>query len=162
METGELWTRWTVRVALMLYVFSLVVRSRSPRWGRLTWTAGCLAYLMHVACAFEFYHHWSDTDAYAFTARQTAAVVGLDWGGGLYVNYAFTLVWIADVVWWWLRSDAPMPALRWIGHGFMGFIAFNATVVFATGFSRWFGIGACILIALNYAIVNKPGAQAMG
>ena len=33
------------------------------------------------------------------SARQTAEVFGLDWGGGLYVNYAFTAAWVADVAW---------------------------------------------------------------
>ncbi len=145
MEHGDLLTRWTIRVAMALYVASLATRTFAPRWSRIAWTAGCGVYLLHVACAFEYYHHWSHAEAYAFTAEQTAAVVGLDWGGGLYVNYAFTLVWLADVCWWWTDLSRP----RWIGwavQAFMGFIAFNATVVFATGFSRWFGIAACVLL----------------
>src|SRR5579862_2549129 len=101
METGEILTRWTVRVAVVLYVASLATRGYSPHWSRVAWTVGCLTYLLHVVCAFEYYHHWSHDEAYAFTAQQTATVVGLDWGGGLYLNYAFTLVWLADVVWWW-------------------------------------------------------------
>jgi hypothetical protein len=149
MQTGELLTRWTVRVAMALYVTSLATRLYFPKGSRLAWTAGCLAYLLHIACAFEFYHHWSHAEAYAFTARQTATAVGWDWGGGLYVNYAFTLVWLADVGWWWISVESYRARSRWIGwavQGFMGFIAFNATVVFAAGFSRWFGIGACVLL----------------
>ena len=151
MNAGELLTRWTIRVALALYVASLASRGVAPKGSRVAWTAGCLAYLVHVACAFEFYHHWSHAEAYAFTEQQTAAVVGLDWGGGLYVNYAFTLVWLADVCWWWAgieRYQARPRAIAWAVHGFMGFIAFNATVVFASGFSRWFGIAACVLLAV--------------
>ena len=82
-----------------------------------------------------------------------------DEGGGLYVNYVFTLVWIGDVLWWWAeawRNPQPLSPRaatirRWTKgaiHAFLGFIAFNATVVFATGFSRWFGIAACVLLAL--------------
>jgi hypothetical protein len=148
---GELLTRWTVRVAMALYVTSLATRWRFPQMSRLAWTGGCLAYLTHVACAFEFYHHWSHAEAYAFTARQTAAVVGWDWGGGLYVNYAFTLVWLADAAWWWISVKSYETRPRWIAwtvNGFMGFIAFNATVVFAEGFSRWFGIVACVLFGV--------------
>ena len=106
MEVGELLTRWTIRIAVALYVASLASRIFSPRWSRLAWTAGCALYLLHVACAFEYYHHWSHTEAYDSTAKQTAETVGLDWGGGLYANYAFTLVWLADVVWWWAGSES--------------------------------------------------------
>jgi hypothetical protein len=147
MEHGELLTRCTIRIAMALYVASLATRANWPRLSRCAWTAGCAFYFAHVACAFAYFHHWSHAEAYALTAQTTAAVVGLDWGGGLYINYVFTLVWIADVCWWW--TDRPRP--RWIGwtvQAFMGFIAFNATVVFASGFSRWFGIAACVLLAL--------------
>ena len=69
--------------------------------------------------------------------------------GGLYVNYAFTLVWLADVVWWWANdaSYRSRPRLiEWSVQAFLGFIAFNATIVFASGFSRWFGIAACLAL----------------
>jgi hypothetical protein len=151
MDTGELLTRWTVRLAMALYVASLASRGFSPRWSRIDWTVGCVVYLLHVACAFEYYHHWSNAEAYASTARQTAETVGIDWGGGLYVNYAFTLVWLADVCWWWGAASSYLARPRWVDwavNGFMGFIAFNATVVFATGFSRWFGVAACVLLIL--------------
>lgn len=144
---GELLTRWTVRIAVALYIAGLATRSR------LAWTAGCGFYLLHVACAFAYYHHWSHDDAYASTARQTYDAVGLDWGGGLYLNYAFTLVWLGDVVWWWIAPTQYQQrprALSWLIHGFLGFIAFNATVVFATGVSRWLGIAGCVIIAIAW------------
>lgn len=156
MEHGELLTRWTIRIAMALYVASLATRGFSPRFSRIAWSAGCGVYLAHVACAFEYFFHWSQAEAYAFTAQQTAAVVGIDWGGGLYVNYVFTLVWLADVGWWW--TDRPRP--RWIGlpiDAFMAFIAFNATVVFATGFSRWFGIAACLLLGI--IVIARSGLR---
>src|SRR5689334_14734844 len=83
MDAGELWTRWTVRLAVALYVLSLMLRGLAHGrrdaliWSRNCWTAGCWAYLLHVVCAFEFYHHWSHADAYEFTAEQTAEVVGV-------------------------------------------------------------------------------------
>jgi hypothetical protein len=149
MDTGEFLTRWTVRIAMALYVASLASRFYSPRWSRIAWTAGCVLYLLHVAGAFEYFHHWSHAEAYASTARQTAEVVGLDWGGGLYFNYLFTLIWLGDVIWWWASAPGYQSRPRWIDwvvHGYLGFIAFNATVVFATGFSRWLGIAACVLL----------------
>jgi hypothetical protein len=151
MTTGEFLTRWTVRVAMALYVASLASRRRFPTSSRVAWAAGCVAYLLHVECAFAYYHHWSHAEAYEATARQTADVVGLDWGGGLYINYAFTFLWLADICWWWIDMEGYLARPRlieWVVQGFLGFIAFNATVVFATGFSRWFGSAACVLLAV--------------
>jgi hypothetical protein len=147
MDTGELLTRWTARVAVVLYIAGLAMRADAPRWSRLAWTAGCGVYLAHVLCAFGFIHHWSQAEAYAFVAAQTAAVTGLDWGGGLYVNYAFTLVWLVDVCWRWTLRPPPRW-LAWSADAFLAFIVVNATVVFATGFSRWLGIVACVLLAV--------------
>jgi hypothetical protein len=160
MDPGELLTRWSVRLAMTLYVLSVAVRGRSLRWSRVAWTAGCGLYLLHVVCAFEYYHHWSHAEAYASTARQTAATIGLEWGGGLYANYAFTLVWCVDVCWWWLGGASYLARPRivdWLVHGFIAFMAFNATVVFATGFSRRLGAAACLLLAClwGYRYVHR-------
>ena len=88
MDPGEALTRWTVRVAVALYVAALALRgvAHRPAAARLAWTAGLIAFLLHVGCAFHFYHGWSHRAAYEATARQTADTVGLAWGGGLYVN----------------------------------------------------------------------------
>jgi len=156
MLTGELLTRWTARVALALYVLGLAVRVRGaghqPRldMARLFWTGGCLAFLLHTTSAFQFYHHWSHRTVYEATARRTAEVVGLDWGGGLYANYGFAAVWTADVCWWWLapgRYLARPRGLEWALQGFLGFMAFNATVVFGAGAVRWIGMAACLFLA---------------
>ena len=56
---------------------------------------------MHVICAFQFYHEWSHLVAHEHTARQTAVALGIDWGGGLYMNYLFIGVWMGDVMAWW-------------------------------------------------------------
>ena len=80
MSLGQELTRWSIRVALAAYVVALaaglLARRRSGFWPvlRLTWTAGCVAYLVHVACAFQFAHGWSHTAAYEETARRTAAL----------------------------------------------------------------------------------------
>src|SRR5437867_232780 len=108
MSLGELLTRATVWVALTLYATGEMVRLSArerPRWetvARWLWTGGCLAYLAHAAAAFEFFHAWSHAAAYADTARQTEAKFGLHWGGGLWFNYFFTGIWLADVLWWWI------------------------------------------------------------
>lgn len=157
MNLGELLTSWTVRLALILYVGGLALRARAAgrrhtlALARLAWTAGCMAFLIHVASAFHFYHHWSHAAAYEATARRTAEVVGLAWGGGLYANYAFTSLWVADAGWWWRglsRYQTRRRSVEWAVQGFLGFIAFNATVVFGTGAVRWLGLGACLFLVV--------------
>src|SRR5260370_41697148 len=97
MTPGELLTRWSAVLALSLYVLSLALRANAdgsrPRlaWARGAWTAGCFLFLLHVASAFQFYHHWSHAAAYAATAQRTGALVGFEWGGGLEPDDAFPL-----------------------------------------------------------------------
>jgi hypothetical protein len=154
---GELATRWTIRLALSLAVLAVwsAATAASESRGRRTralWTAACGCYLAHVACAFQFYHQWSHAAAYRRTALDTAALAGLDWGGGLYVNYLFTLLWTGDVAWWWLAEDSYLrrPAcLSWVWHASFAFIAFNGAVVFAKGPAMWFGLVASGLAALG-------------
>lgn len=155
MDLGEPLTRWTVRAALVFYLLALTLRltasAGGPRlaWARLAWTAGFLAFLIHVACAFHFFHHWSHRAAYDDTARQIAVVTGLAWGGGVYANYVFALVWGTDVGWWWRRPAGYLKRSRgveWAVQGFLAFIAFNATVVFGAGPIRWAGLGASLLL----------------
>jgi hypothetical protein len=157
MDPGDLLTRWTVRLAVALYLFSLLLRLRSrgrPRWltvARLAWTSGCIAFLAHVVAAFHFTHHWSHAAALEATAERTADVVGRHWGGGLYANYAFVLVWLADAAWWWSgldRYELRSPLVEWIVQAFLAFIVFNATVVFGAGPARWLGVVGCVLLGL--------------
>lgn len=156
MDYGELLTRSTVRVALLFYVGGLALhvsargRQRQLEWARLFWTCGCLVFLAHVACAFQFYHHWSHAAAFEATAQRTLEVTGTDWGGGLYVNYAFALIWISDVAWWWCaaKSYRTRPRLvEWSVQSFMAFIAVNATVVFGVGPVRWWGLAVSLCLA---------------
>lgn len=161
---GELLTLWTVRVAVLMYVLALVLRmtasGRRPvlAWARAAWTAGFLAIMLHVACAFHFFHGWSHADAYTTTAVQTEEVTGLRWGGGLYVNYLFVLTWAGDVVWWWLwpeRYARRSPLIECAVQAFLGFIVFNGAVVFKDGFVRWAGISACVILVVVWAMHDK-------
>lgn len=157
MDTGEQLTRWTARAALALYAVALALRwntSARRTWratARMVWTAGWLIFLLHVFCAFQFVHHWSHADAYEETARRAAEAIGWEWGGGLYANYAFALVWMADVVWWWrgLEVYEGRPrVVAWSVQGFLAFMAFNAAVVFADGVMRWVSLGVCVCLLL--------------
>jgi len=156
MSTGELLTRATIWIVIAAYAAGTITFALSrgrAKWdstARLFWTVACTLLLAHVASAFYFYHAWSHQAAYRDTARQTDEVVGINWGGGLYVNYALLILWTIDVVWWWwvgleaYRNRARIISVVW--HGFLIFIVFNATVVFVDGFARWAGLLICVAI----------------
>ena len=132
---------------------------------RLAWTVGCIALVLHSASALNYYHHWSHESAYLETARQTKAIFGLDWGGGLWINYGFIAAWIADTTWWWWRG---IPAFRKrprtlvaIWHAVFLFMVFNAAVVFKTGVLRVLGLVLCLaLLVLLIRSLVASGSRA--
>ena len=148
--------RNTIRLALAYYALAatLMLRLRPVGWsaatssGRLAracWTLACLAYLLHVACAFHYAHHWSHAEAYEHV-RQAGGV-----GEGIFVSYLFTLLWTGDVIWWWTAPAGYARRFPWIDrllHGFMLFVIFNATVVFEFGPVRWAGTALFVWLAV--------------
>ena len=69
--SGEDATRYTVRVALVGYALGAgALLGGSRRLARACWTAGWLAYIVHVLLAFHHFHHWSHEHA----IEQTRAV----------------------------------------------------------------------------------------
>lgn len=145
-------THWTARVAMGLYaagLMGMLLRWPPARWVFPVWAAGCLVFLLHVGCAFHEVHGWSHAAALHHTAAQTEIVVGFATGAGLYLNYAFLLIWAGDALYWWVRPERYRARTRWITltlHGFLFFMAFNATVVFASGPTRW--VGLCVSVFL--------------
>jgi hypothetical protein len=77
---------------------------------------------------------------------------GIESGSGIYFNYVFALIWLVDVMWWWLAERSYKHRKRWIDtafHGFMAFMFVNGAIVFAAGLVRWFSIAAAaVLVAL--------------
>ena len=131
---GQELTLWTVRLAVIGYVIalSLLLLDRKRQLldaARLIWSVACGLYVIHVICAFQFYHNWSHAEAYQHTADRTREVIGLNWGGGIYFNYLFTLYWIRDVLLQWFRPEQYLKRdkyLQMMFHGFIAFIIFNA------------------------------------
>ena len=160
---SEFLTRLTIWISLLFYVLTLVTFyfSRARRsWdaaARNFWTIACASLIIHVAFAYHFYHAWSHASAYVETAVQTKEVYGVNWGGGVFINYALMLGWMADVaLWWWhgLESYRRRPkAFNIAWHAFLFFIFFNATVVFEGGTLRWLGI--LFTIAAVVALLHR-------
>ncbi len=157
MQTGEALTRATAVAAFLCYVVALTLRlGKRLRWSRVLWSMGCVALVIHVGCAFEFVHHWSHQAAYAATAQQTAAVTGFNSGSGLWLNYLLVAVWLADVGYWWRAGQTHefrSRRMEWAVQGLLGFMWFNATVVFGHGPARWLGVVAVVWLAV--AVVRR-------
>jgi hypothetical protein len=166
---GELLIVWSARIVVLFYALRLAADflvadpTRRERWARWAWTAGCVLFLAHLGLAFHFLHRWSHASAVAHTAQRTNEVVGLSWGGGVYINYAFTILWVADVVWWWIRAarNEPTPAAAyWTVHAIFAFMFFNATVVFGPPFWKWIVLaGTCVLVAARLFLARNRQFQ---
>ena len=115
----------------------------TPRWA---WRASAIGWLLaaaHFVLAFDLRHGWSQASAIAETARQTAAVYGVEWGGGVYVNYAFLGVWALDLWTWRPARRRPIPSAgvgTWIVRAFFLVVWLNAAVIFAAGMRRALGV----------------------
>ena len=136
----------TIWIALALYAAGEHGRARQPAaaWARPVWLLGALAYLAHVAVAFGVHHDWSHAAAYAYTAARTDTLLGLDWGGGLWVNYAFSAIWVGEGLWWQLRPAhyaRRHHAWRTSVRGAFLFMIANGAVIFVEGPRRLLGVG---------------------
>lgn len=155
MTAGEFLTLACVWVSLTAYTVSVVLQLARVQSAaaRIAWVAGCAAFAGHVVSAFHFYHDWSHTAAWQETERQTTEVTGFRTGIGLYLNYLFTVVWLADAGWWLAAGDLRYAARRrrvWVSlHVFFLFMIVNGAIVFAAGAGRWYGVAlvAMILVA---------------
>ena len=120
---------------------------------RWCWTIAWACFLVHLVMAFHYYHHWSHADAFERTRR----VSGL--GEGIYISYAFMVLWSADVLFWWLRPTRYAARSPWIDrtlHVVMLFVVFNSMVVFESGFIRWTGVAMFAVLAVVW--LARPAA----
>jgi hypothetical protein len=146
-----------VTIWLALAAFVAAEAGRRPAFaGRPTapWStpvsfAGLALLIVHIVLAYAVRHDWSHEAAVRATAQQTASVYGLDWGGGIYVNYLFAVVWAIDA-WHWHVSAAGAaarsPTLRWALRAFYAIIIVNAAIVFVPGLRRVLGVGVVIAL----------------
>lgn len=119
-----------------------------PDAARILWTIGALSLAAHLAAAMQFRHGWSHAAAVAETARQTEAKFGMNWGGGVWSNYAMILLWIVDAVCSWVAPTVHDRSRTWrrsVQRSFL-FMWFNGAVVFPTGPVRGSGAIACAVV----------------
>jgi hypothetical protein len=152
MDMGLLAVRGTIWLSLMAWVageWQRTAKGASQASGRAAWTLGTLAAIVHIALAFHLHHGWSHAAALADTARQTAAVTGRAWGGGVYVNYAFATAWTGDVLWWWLSPLSFRRRPRGLDvaiRAFLWLMFVNGAFVFVRGPMRWIGAAAALAV----------------
>lgn len=159
-------TIWAIRLSMICLFGALALRLRSPLksgesggyhdgnsasmvGARNLWLLGSFFSLLHIMAAMSFYHQWSHWLALEDTARQTQSLLGVRVGIGIYFNYAFALVWLADAMWWIGLPKSYESRSRWITgivYGFLIFIAINGTIVFASGAVRWVSIAAVVVL----------------
>lgn len=129
-----------------------VLMRRSPtsdRLARAFSTTGIGLALVHVVLAFQFVYGWNHEAAVEATVRQTADWIGWGWRGGIYVNYVFLAVWLADASWWWLApaSHASRSVhLELARLALFTFMFLNGSVIFASGIGRLVGSVSVALV----------------
>ena len=147
----------SIDAAVVLYAAAISVRlywrnGCQDGLARLAWSAGCILYITHVVCAFTAFYCWSHSVAYRETARQASEFFPGTGGGGLYLNYLFTAVWLIDASAWWrgLAAYRGLPRrVQWPTQTFLAFMIFNGAAVFAKGpfrFAAW-GLTAMVFAA---------------
>lgn len=138
--------RGTMILATVAWAIGEVaLRQSRDNLARGAWTAGVALALVHVLLAFTFVYDWDHEAAVVATVRQAADRFGIGWRGGIYVNYVFVAVWLADTIWWWLApsSRAARPAwVEQIRFAFFLFMFVNGAIVFAAGIGRVVGVAA--------------------
>lgn len=146
--------RWTMLLSTAAWAVAevLVLRGGShQRAARAWWTCGITLALVHVALAFHVVYSWDHDAAVVDTARQTAELTGVAWRGGLFVNYAFLMIWLADASWWWIDavSRASRPrAIESLRLALFVFMFANGAILFASGIGRIVGtlsVGAVVV-----------------
>jgi hypothetical protein len=127
----------------------------SDRLARRCWTLGIALAVIHVVLAFQLVYGWDHEAAVEATVRQTADRLGWGWRGGIYVNYVFLALWLADVSWWWLApaSHASRSARLEITRlAMFVFMFVNGAVIFASGMGRLAGTGSVALVLVASVI----------
>ena len=156
-DPADFETRQTARVMTALWAMAMACRIRLGRTAvaRAWWVAACLAFVVHVATAFDRIHGWSHGRAFDHVAETSG------FGPGVFVSYSFTLLWILDAAWWCVDPAGYAARSRRLElglHGFFAFIMFNGTVVYETGLIRWAGLA--IFAGLGLLLRMAPRRQA--
>jgi hypothetical protein len=121
---------------------------------RRAWMAGALLALTHSIAAFGVFYQWTHATAERLTTEQAARLTGATVAGGIYVNYLFLAVWLADAVWWSTRPatyETRPRAVSFAIRAFIFVIVVNGAIVFADGIARVIGIAGVGFVIMAWA-----------
>ncbi|MEM9940392.1 MAG: hypothetical protein AAF939_02305 [Planctomycetota bacterium] len=149
---------WSIRISLLWMFATLAIlifrRMSHPTWSELarsSWLLGSFFSFLHASLTMGFYHRFDHNLAWEHTANQTQRMMGVSVGVGIYFNYLFVIIWMADALWWVGSPNSYLKRskiLNRIVYGYLLFIAVNGAIVFETGPTRWASIvGFSILLA---------------
>lgn len=135
---------WVGAVALMVpaKVADWQVQAVRLRVARFTYILAVLAYLIHVAVAFHFAHRWQHAKAFDHVQITSG------FGPGIFVSYAFTVLWTLDAAWLWWNPQKYLARRLWLLitiHLLIAFMMFQATVAFGRGIGR---VGSGVVFAV--------------
>jgi hypothetical protein len=142
----------TIWIALTLLVLAeigkgpLARNGQAAAWTRAVSVAGALLAVAHAILVFHLRYDWSHETAVRETARQGAALYGLEFRGGLYLNYLFIALWLL-AAWRWTH---------WLWRGFVLLMVVNGAIVFVRPAARPFGLALVALLLWAWRPVSRP------
>ena len=143
---------WLLRVFVEASGREFAGRDRLIRW---TWLIGAAACVAHVVSAMGFAHCWSLANAMRHTGHITRQVVGLELPESVFVNFAFTLLWVVDGVHEFrLTQPRRLGLARQVTWSVM---MLNATVVFGPNYWMWLAV-PCIAALLAVRLLRPVPA----
>lgn len=122
---------------------------------RFAWLFGATMIVLHILTSYGIAHDWSHTAAVQATAEESEQVTGIRAGWGVYVNFAFTAIWLGYSV------AMVFGRRRWLGIDPLVFwftvaIVFSATVVFEAGAIRWLSATGFVALAVSWVWSWRP------
>lgn len=137
-------------MATLIDLHANIERSRHRQTARVIfWRCGCLMLWVHILATWQLIHGGRWSAAWQQTADETAAVVGIRTGVGIWFNLLTLALWTGDC----LLSLAGRrgidstsgPGHRWL-EGYLAFMWFQAAVVFPRGPVRLAGSIAFLIL----------------
>jgi hypothetical protein len=148
-------------MATVVWAWAEVLKIRRPHQvepARRLWTISLALALLHAVVAFEVAYQWSHGAASMDIARQTAAVTGIAWGGGIFVNYLFLALWLADAVWWWIAPGAYIRRSVRVEQARLALFVFmfvNGAILFASHTARAVGVPSVAAVCITWALHTR-------
>jgi hypothetical protein len=154
----------TIWLSMILFVAGeagrgFVRADRNLKWPWWAWAIGVTLCAVHMGIALALHSGWSHQEAVRATTEQAAAVYGISWSGGLYVNYAFLLIWAGETAWWAMSPRTYLSrsaTVVWSLCAFYFVIIFNAVVVFARPVMRPAGLVLIAVLVGTWIRISAP------